>query len=65
MEIWLAAIGFVLTGALMMAITLLVQRALARTGGASVLNKPQRQQEGKSSVMSQHREFLHSKMFNR
>jgi len=51
MEIWLAAIGFVLTGALMMAITLLVQRALARTGGASVLNKPQRQQHKRNTAV--------------
>jgi hypothetical protein len=42
MELWIAVIGFVLTGALMIAITLLVQRALAKRGGVAALGKGQR-----------------------
>jgi hypothetical protein len=38
-DIWVSVIGFVLTGALMMAITLLVQRAMAKRAGVSALSK--------------------------
>jgi hypothetical protein len=42
MDMWVAGIGFVLTGALMIAITLLVQRAMAKRGGVAALGKGQR-----------------------
>jgi hypothetical protein len=51
MDTWVAGIGFVLTGALMIAITLLVQRTLAKRGGVAALGKGQRQHQRNTTVL--------------
>ncbi len=51
MEMWVAGIGFVLTGALMVALTILVQRTLATRGGVAALGKGQRQHRRNTTVL--------------
>jgi hypothetical protein len=48
MDTWIAVAGFVLTGALMMAITLLVQRALSKRAGTAAFGK---QQHGRNTAI--------------